>query len=130
MGDRNTFVLSLTSRQFSKLREDKAHRISPFIIEKVKEVNVHDQVLVFLRDKFVFIAEYDIIDFKLLQKYTRFFFEPVYIAPPTNGVKANDVLLVQLSTYESVLEWQNMLTQELLDINARDYEIIVKKLML
>lgn len=125
----SAFIISLKNTDIEEFK-NKDNIIKSSEMKQLFEINRNDQILLYSNDQDKIVGELDVNDVRVSQSGISIKTEPIYIAPSSNGVKTDDLLFLQLSTYNSTSHWKYKLRNPLTKINYNDYKFISKKLIL
>lgn len=74
------------------------------------------------------VAEFEVDSKKITSKQVSFRLEPIYHAPPNQGIVMNDLLFYKLTTYTDIDIWKEALKHPIIKISEPDYRQISRLL--
>ncbi|MHA2249059.1 MAG: hypothetical protein ACXAD7_01795 [Candidatus Kariarchaeaceae archaeon] len=129
MENTNTFLIIIQYEDFKAIRKNR--EISIHKNEYDTDIKPFDRILVATlgqQNIRTVIAEYEIDSVKKETTNYVFRIEPIYIAPPHNGIILNELVYLKLSTYRNVKEWELALERRIVNISKGDFTELATKL--
>jgi hypothetical protein len=123
-----SFILKLNQDGLDSIKNSKMLIKDPKD-RKYMRVNQEDNLLILDEDENKIIGEYEVSRISFTKQGLAIEVEPIYDAPPMDGVRIDDLTLLQLSSYSSVCHWKYSLRDSLTKIRQNDYQLLSKKLM-
>jgi hypothetical protein len=124
----DSFIIKLNQTSLDSFKSSKL-LVKPIDDRKYMSVNREDNLLIMSEAENKIVGEYEVSKVRFTSTGLAIEVEPIYDAPPTDGVKIDDLTLIQLSSYSSISHWKYTLRKSITKIKHNDYNLLSRKLL-
>lgn len=129
LGNPKYFILSIDEMEYYVIRDQRFFINLDPERKEFDDLEQGDEILVYIQQHKKIMAQLEVMQIDENPDFSQISLEPIYNAPPHEGVALTITVLTQLLDFEKIQDWIQQPEMTLKQIQDQDYKFISSRLI-